>query len=254
MTRDKFVWLLLDNASKYFIIAAPFFLLFYVLLRKRWLYKKIQTKFPKISDYAREMGFSAISVIIFSFPPLIMLYSDSIRPNTTYYEDINKYGILYFILCFPFMLIIHDTYFYWAHRLMHHPKIFRLFHLIHHKSTNPSPWAAYAFHPFEAVIEALIFPILLLTIPIHNIHLMSFFVFSLVYNVYGHLGYELFPKGFSRNWFGKWLNTSVCHNQHHQHFKGNYGLYFTIWDRLMGTLRDDYDDKYDDAKNRKPVL
>ena len=202
----------------------------------------------------REMGFSALSVIIFSFPPLIMLYSDSIRPHTTFYENINKYGMLYFSFCFPLMLLIHDTYFYWAHRLMHHPKMFRLFHLVHHKSTNPSPWAAYAFHPFEAVIEALIFPILLLTIPIHKIHLMTFFVFSLLYNVYGHLGYELFPKGFSRHWFGKWLNTSVCHNQHHQQFKGNYGLYFTIWDRLMSTLRDDYDNKKKKKKNRAKAL
>jgi len=37
---------------------------------------------------------------------------------------------------------------------MHHKKLFRWFHLVHHQSTNPSPWAAYAFHPLEAVVEA----------------------------------------------------------------------------------------------------
>lgn len=151
------------------------------------------------------------------------------------------------------MSIIHDTYFYWMHRLMHHPKLFKLFHLIHHKSSNPSPWAAYSFHPFEAVIESLIFVVFLFTIPIHSVHLMLFFIFSLIYNVYGHLGFELYPKGFSTHWLGKWINTSVSHNMHHQYFKGNYGLYFTLWDRLMGTMNKKYDQMFNEVTSRKKV-
>ena len=251
MTWDKFVWLLLDNADKYFLIAGPAFLIFYVLLKKKILYKKIQEKFPKLKDYVREIGFSTLSIIIFSVPPLLMLYSDIIRPYTTFYTHIDEYGWVYFIAAFPLMLLMHDAYFYWIHRLMHLPWLFKMFHLVHHKSTNPSPWAAYAFHPLEAIMESLIFVIFLFTIPIHSFHLMTFFVFSLLYNVYGHLGFELYPKGFNKHWFGKWMNTSVSHNQHHQYFKGNYGLYFTIWDRLMGTLRPDYDTAYDELKTRK---
>lgn len=150
---------------------------------------------------------------------------------------------------------MHDTYFYWAYRIMHHPWLFKMIHLVHHKSTNPSPWAAYAFHLFEAIVESLIFVIFLFTIPIHSIHLMTFFVFSLVYNVYRHLGFEIYPKGFNEYWLGKWMNTSVSHNLHHQYFKGNYGLYFTIWDRLMGTLRPDYDTAFENLNLReKPFI
>lgn len=251
MTWDKFVWLLLDNANKYFLIAAPVFLIYYVLLKKRILYKKIQVKFPKLKDYAREIFFSTLSIIIFSVPPLLMLYSDTIRPQTTFYENIDKYGTLYPVIAFPLMILMHDTYFYWVHRIMHSPVLFSMVHLVHHKSTNPSPWAAYAFHPLEAVVESMIFVIFLFTIPVHTIHLIFFFVFSLLYNVYGHLGFELYPKGFNKHWLGKWINTSVSHNQHHQYFKGNYGLYFTIWDRVMGTLRTDYDSAFDELKTRK---
>ncbi len=255
MKWDEFVYILLDNAVKYFFISLPFFLVFYVLLRKRLSYKKIQLKFPKVKDYARELGFSALSVIIFSVPPLIMLYSDKIRPHTTFYEDIDEYGIVYFILAFPLMLFMHDAYFYWAHRLMHHPWLFKTVHLVHHRSTNPSPWAAYAFHPLEAIVESMIFVVFLFTIPVHSIHLMWFFVASLVYNVYGHLGFEIYPKGFNKHWLGKWMNTSVSHNLHHQYFKGNYGLYFTFWDRMMGTLRNDYDASFENLKERqKPVF
>jgi len=57
MTWDKFVWLLLDNADKYFLIAAPVFAIFYIILKKRISYKKIQAKFPKLKDYIREIFF-----------------------------------------------------------------------------------------------------------------------------------------------------------------------------------------------------
>jgi Delta7-sterol 5-desaturase len=251
MNWQKFTWLLLDNADKYFLIAGPAFVVFYVLIRKKISYKKIQSKFPCRRDYWREILFSVISIIIFSFPPLIMLYSDSIRPHTTFYENISDYGWVYAVVAFPLMLFIHDAYFYWIHRMMHHPGLFRLFHLVHHKSSNPSPWAAYAFHPLEAVLESLIFVIFLFTIPVHSIHLMLFFIFSLVYNVYGHLGFELYPKGFNKTWIGKWINTSVSHNMHHQYFKGNYGLYFTIWDRWMGTMNKNYDRQFDEVTGRK---
>jgi lathosterol oxidase len=251
MSYVKFAYLLLDNAVKYFFISLPFFLVYYVLFKKKFSYRKIQEKFPKLNDYARELGFSTLSVIIFSVPPLLMLYNDSIRPHTTFYKEIAEYGRFYFILAFPTMILMHDTYFYWAHRFMHHPWLFKRIHLIHHKSNNPSPWAAYAFHPLEAIVESLIFVIFLLLIPMHSFHLMTFFVFSLIYNVYGHLGFEIYPKGFNKHWFGKWINTSVSHNQHHQYFNGNYGLYFTIWDRLMGTLRPDYDNAFEKLKLRK---
>jgi len=253
MNWQKFTWLLFDNADKYFLIAGPAFLLFYILLRKRINYKKIQPRFPKWKDYKREIFFSTLSIIIFSFPPLFMLYNDHIRPHTTFYNNIEKHGWLYAILAFPIMLLIHDTYFYWVHRLMHHPKLFRLFHLVHHKSNNPSPWAAYSFHPLEAIIESLIFVVFLFTIPVHSIHLKFFFIFSLTYNVYGHLGFELYPKNFSKHWFGKWLNTSVAHNMHHQYFNGNYGLYFTIWDRIMGTLKENYNETFEEITSRTNV-
>lgn len=237
--------------SRYLIIASIAFLVWYVLLRRIIASKKIQAKYPRLKDYIREIGFSITTVFIMSFIPASILGSPELAKHTNFYTDINQHSKLYFILAFPLMAVLHDTYFYWMHRLMHHPALFKLVHLIHHKSTNPSPFAAYAFHPLEAVIEAGIFIVLVFTMPVHFFHLMFFFLFMIIYNVYGHLGWELYPKGFSKHWLGKWINTSVCHNQHHQYFKGNYGLYFLFWDRVMGTLREDYDEKFKQVKNSK---
>lgn len=236
--------------SRYLLIASIAFLLWYVVLRKLISAKKIQQRFPKLTDYIREIGFSIATIFIMAFIPAIVLGSPELSKHTKFYTDIDQQGKLYFFLAFPVMAFLHDTYFYWMHRLMHHPRVFKWVHLIHHKSVNPSPFAAYAFHPLEAIVEAEIFLVFVFTIPVHLFHLLFFFLFMIIYNVYGHLGWELYPKGFSKHWLGKWINTSVNHNQHHQYFKGNYGLYFLFWDRLMGTIRKDYDEKFDEVKSR----
>jgi Delta7-sterol 5-desaturase len=238
---------------RYFLLAGIAWLMWYKFLRRKILYKKIQLKIPAVKDYTREIVYSVITIFIFAAVPVLLLYTP-LKSYTQFYSDIHQYGTFYFWLAFPLTLLVHDTYFYWMHRLMHHPKLFRYFHLVHHRSTNPSPWAAFAFHPLEAVIEAGIFAVILFVMPVMTIHFVVFFLFMMVYNVYGHLGWELYPKGFSKHWFGKWINTSVNHNQHHQYFKGNYGLYFLWWDRWMKTIRDDYDASFDEVKSRKNNL
>lgn len=237
--------------TRYFLVAGLAFLLYYALLKKRIGYRKIQPKTPRMKDYFREIGYSVVTMAIFAAVPLVILGVPGIRVHTFFYKDISWYGWWYFFGAFPLMFILHDAYFYWMHRLMHHRKLFRCFHLVHHYSTNPSPWAAYAFHPLEALVEAGIFALFLFIMPIHPLHLGLFFLAMIFYNVYGHLGYELYPRGFSMHWLGKWINTSVNHNQHHQFFTGNYGLYFLWWDRWMGTLRRDYDQQFDRVKNKR---
>lgn len=237
--------------SRYLIIAGLAFLVWYVLLRRLLASRKIQARYPRFRDYAREIGFSITTVFIMSFIPATVLGSPELTKHTKFYTDIRLHGTTWFILAFPIMALIHDTYFYWMHRLMHHPRVFRIVHLVHHRSTNPSPFAAYAFHPLEAIVEAGIFLVFVFTIPVHFFHLLFFFLFMIIYNVYGHLGWELYPKGFSRHWLGRWINTSVNHNMHHQYFTGNYGLYFLFWDRLMGTIRPDYEQRFDEVKSRK---
>jgi lathosterol oxidase len=247
------IWII---GARYFMFAAIAFAVFYIFFRRRFFYKKIQSRFPKNTDILREMGYSVITIAIFALVSLILFRHPKVVPLTTKYSDIHQYGWVYYFLAYPLMFIMHDTYFYFTHRLMHHKRLFKWFHLVHHQSTNPSPWAAYAFHPLEAVVETGILVVFMFTIPMHVTHIMIFFLMMIVYNVYGHLGYELYPKGFSRNFIGKWINTSINHNQHHQYFKGNYGLYFLFWDRMLGTIREDYDARFDEVKSRmaEPVL
>ncbi|HMP94164.1 MAG TPA: sterol desaturase family protein [Phnomibacter sp.] len=232
-------------SMRYVVLAGIAFLVFYVWLYPRLKQRKIQQRLPTQKDVWREVGYSVVTMAIFALNPFIILGTPAIRQHTLFYTSIAQYGWVYFVGAFFVMLFLHDTYFYWMHRLMHHPRLFKWVHLVHHKSNNPSPWAAYAFHPLEAIIESGIVPLFLFIMPIHPAHLAIFFLFMITYNVYGHLGWELYPKGFSRHWLGRWINTSVNHNQHHQYYTGNYGLYFLFWDRWMGTIRKDYEQRYE---------
>lgn len=242
--------ILVINLLRYLIVAGLAFLVFYIVLKRKWVYKKIQMSFPKGSDYRREFIYSMITIIAFVLVALVV-YRTPFSKFSLRYDSIDEYGWGYWWVSIVLMIFLHDTYFYWMHRFMHLPRIFKKVHLLHHKSTNPSPWAAYAFHPIEAFVEAgIIFPISLL-IPFHSTALLAFLLFMMVYNVYGHLGYELYPKGFNKHWLGKWLNTSVNHNQHHKQFDGNYGLYFLFWDRWLGTIRSDYDESYAEVDEKR---
>lgn len=236
--------------GRYMLVAGLAFLIFYVVLRKSLRNRKIQERFPKWNDYLREIGYSVITISIFALVPLVFIGNPNVSKYTLRYEQIDEMGWFYFVAVFPLLLFIHDTYFYWTHRLMHHPRLFKVMHLVHHKSTNPSPWAAYAFHPLEGIVEAGILIVFLFLLPLHKLHFFIFFFFMIVYNVYGHLGWELYPAGFHRTRIGRWINTSVAHNQHHRYFKGNYGLYFLCWDRWMGTLRRDYSEYFEQARHQ----
>lgn len=252
-TWGQVLFVFIISLLRYIVIAGLAFLFFYIIFKNKSLFAKIQKRWPSRADYYREIFYSIITFIIFAATPLV-LNNHFIKPYTTIYRDIDQHSMLYFWLVFPVMLFVHDTYFYWAHRIMHHPKLFSFFHVVHHKSTNPSPWASFAFQPTEAFIESAIIYIFAFVFPVHLIHLLGFLIFMTLYNVYGHLGFEIFPKGFNRHWLFKWFNTSVNHNMHHQYFKGNYSLYFTMWDRLMGTLHQDYDNRFEQVNSETILL
>ena len=237
---------------RYAIIASIAFVLYYIIRREAWRFKRIQDKFPANKDYWREIIYSIVTTFIFAAVGYLT-FATSFVKHTRIYYNFSDHNVFYFVFSVIMMLFIHDTYFYWTHWLMHRKTLYRFVHRVHHLSTNPSPWAAMAFHPLEAVIEAAVIVVIALVIPFHPLAIGIFLLIMMLYNVYGHLGYELYPKGFSRSAIGKWINTSVNHNLHHQFFNGNYGLYFLFWDRLMDTVQDTYDEKFDEiASRRKP--
>jgi Delta7-sterol 5-desaturase len=169
---------------------------------------------------------------------------------TQLYLDIDRHGWGWFWISVGAIILLHDTYFYWTHRLMHHPRLFRWFHRGHHLSTNPSPWAAYAFDPLEAFVQAGIFPLAVMLMPVHPLAFLLFMLWQITFNVIGHTGYEIWPRWMMDSWLGKLMNTPTNHAMHHEYFRGNYGIYFNIWDRLMRTNHEHYEDRFREVTSR----
>ena len=241
---------LIISLTRYFVIAGSFFLVFYILFPTSFLKGKIQHSWASKKDFIREIVHSSQTTLILAAVGLIILRSP-LRSYTVVYDNWDVYPVWYAPLSILFALVIHDTYFYWMHRIVHHPRIFKTVHLLHHKSINPSPWASYSFHFTEGILEALIAPILLFLLPMHPMSFLAFTTLAFLINVYGHLGFEVMPMWLRKTWLFELINTSVYHNLHHQKFNGNYGLYFRLWDRLMGTEFKDYTKEFDKIHNRR---
>jgi sterol desaturase/sphingolipid hydroxylase (fatty acid hydroxylase superfamily) len=204
---------------------------------REWARKRrIQPVDFQAADLIREFATSMSTVVIFALV-FAIAHTRGLAPHTRIYSDWRAHGLPWLLASLPVLLLFHDAYFYWMHRLVHQPALFKAVHRVHHLSRNPSPLAAYAFHPWEALLEAVwVLPVLFL-IPIHQAVLIAFALVSLAMSVIGHLGVEIYPESWRRHPVMRWLNSPTRHNAHHQYFRGNYGLYFMFWDRLMGTER-----------------
>ncbi|MBK8965540.1 MAG: hypothetical protein IPM36_02440 [Lewinellaceae bacterium] len=108
--------------GRYFLLCSWLFGLFYLWKQRQWLFRKIQQRFPRRADYRREVGYSALTALIFGLVVALCL-GTPLRAYTTVYTDISEYGIPYLIFSVVLILFLHDTYFYWMHRLMHHPEV-----------------------------------------------------------------------------------------------------------------------------------
>ncbi|NJL15404.1 MAG: sterol desaturase family protein [Microscillaceae bacterium] len=228
---------------RYFFLAGMVFLYFYVFYRQRAIDRKIQARFPTNGDIYREIFYSTLTAALMA-AMITALSAPAVRGYTLLYFDRAAFGYAYFWLSVLLLIFIHDAYFYWMHRAVHHPQLFKKVHFVHHQSTNPTPWTSFSFHPLEGILEILIIPLLTFVLPLHPLAIGIFVLFMTIYNVYGHSGYELYPAWFARHPVLRWLNTSVNHNMHHRYFKGNYGLYFRFWDEWMGTTHPHYEQTF----------
>ncbi len=206
--------------------------------------RKIQPGYAPSHAIRREVFYSLQTAFIFALNG-VFIYVAMAKGWSLTYTEVADYGWAYAAFSLAATIVLHDAYFYWTHRLMHHPRLFDRFHRLHHESHSPSPWAAYAFAPLEAVIQALFLTILIFVLPLHVVVIYLFMAHMIVRNVIGHSGFEFFPRGTPAHAVFGLLTTNTHHDLHHSSTGSNYGLYFTWWDRLAGTEHPRYREVFD---------
>jgi Delta7-sterol 5-desaturase len=239
----------LSTALRYFIFAGLAWVLAYKLFPRRWLHRKINQKFPDNSQVRAEMKASLVTLIIFGVIGTLTVIAAK-NGWTQMYWRVAERGWGWWWASIFLTILLHDTWFYWTHRAMHHPRLYRLFHRTHHLSTNPTPWAAFAFSPLEALIQVAIFPLAITVMPMHPLAFGTFMLWQMTFNVIGHTGYEYNRRKFMDSWVRYIINTPTNHAMHHEKIRGNYGLYFNFWDRLMGTNHAEYEARFREVTSR----
>jgi sterol desaturase/sphingolipid hydroxylase (fatty acid hydroxylase superfamily) len=88
----------------------------------QWLHQRLAHRviagWPTSTDVRREMAYSFSTLLIFSAQGLVV-FAGILRGDMVVYFKPGQYGTLWLALSLPAMLLWHDFYFYWTHRLLH---------------------------------------------------------------------------------------------------------------------------------------
>lgn len=176
----------------------------------------------KVAQIKKEIKWSFLSSIIFCLYGGFSFWAYQ-HGFTKVYDQLFTYPLWYFCLSFIILLVAYETYYYWLHRWMHLPSIYRVVHKVHHQSIHSTVFTSFSFHPLEALLQSLFFPLVIFLIPLHYTVVLSVLMLMTLSAVINHSGVEIFHNRFILKHF----IGSSHHHLHHTQFKSNFGLYFT---------------------------
>lgn len=228
---------------RYFLVAGGTYLFFYSPLGQYFINPDLPYQSQSWRSIQEDIKLSVLSAGIFALVAGFILsgYSWGI---TRLYSHPQQYGLWYLGVSYGVVLILQDTYFYFTHKLFHHPSLFRWVHQGHHRSRTPTPWTSFAFDPLEAIVQSLFLVGIVLVVPLHFITLIAVLITMTVWAVLNHLGIDRLPLSFPHHWLGKWFIGPAHHSIHHLKYTVHYGLYFTFWDKLLGTQDPNYEKNF----------
>lgn len=140
-------------------------------------------------------------------------------------------------------------HFYWIHRFLHWPPMYKIAHALHHRNTNVGPWSGLSMHPIETL---LFFSSVLihLVIAAHPIHILFHLMHQALTAATSHTGFEaLVVKDKSRLDLGRFH-----HQMHHRYFECNYGNLEVPWDKVFGSFHDGTEQSHEDFKERRKQM
>ncbi len=154
-------------AARYLVFSGLAYWLLWQRGGEKLAAKRLNRDRPMRRAILQEIRLSLLSSAVYAAPAAVVLVL-WLHGGTMIYSDVSAYGGVPYILLSAFIyLAVQDTYYYWAHRLMHDPRLFRWMHAGHHRSRQPTPFASFAFDPAEALATAWLLPALAFVIPVH---------------------------------------------------------------------------------------
>lgn len=152
---------------------------------------------------------------------------------------------------FLLTMVLFDAWFYFAHRLLHTRAFYR-FHIDHHRSVAPTAWSNDSIGIVDTAISQGFYAVIVFVVPIPSLILVANRIFDHINGTFGHAGFEYFASPTAR--YPSPMLCTTYHDQHHAHFKYNYSNYFSLWDRVLGTVAPDYDQRVRQVEQSAPPL
>lgn len=220
---------LIVHEALYFLFCLPGFLFQFIPYMKKY---KIQKDKPE----TWENQWKCFKVLLFNhfciqLPLICGTYYFTEYFSIPYgWESMPRWYML-LARCFG-CAVIEDTWHYFLHRLLHHKKIYKYIHKIHHEFQAPFGMEAEYAHPLETLILGTGFFIGIILLCDHVVLLWAWVTIRLLETIDVHSGYDipLNPLNLIPFYAG-----SRHHDFHHMNFIGNYASTFTWWDRIFGT-------------------
>ncbi len=226
----------------YFAAAGGLYWFFYLRRSSRFVIApNKQTPAAIWQSVRSDVILSVLSSGIFSVCAALMMTAYQLGYTRLYLQP-DQYGLGYLGFSLVLVLFLQDTYFYFTHRLSHHPRCYKWLHQGHHRSKNPTPWTAFAFDPAEAMVQAIYLVGITFIVPMHLSVLAAVVLVMTLGALVHHFGLRLFQASALGNWLGSWMVGPTHHWLHHRKYTVHYGLYFTLWDRLLGTQYAGYEE------------
>lgn len=133
--------------------------------------------------------------------------------------------------------VLTSSHFYFIHRLLHWPPLYRTVHRLHHRNIHIGPWSGMSMHPVEHIlyISSVLVHFIIASHPvIVLVHLYS----RSLGPTFSHAGFEKLIVGEKRV-----FDAADFHHQlHHRHFECNYGTVDAPWDEWFGSYHDGTDE------------
>lgn len=178
------------------------------------------------SENQKAIKHSLISIFVFSLVALFLWVS---KYNGWFFRFHLEFTWSVFLAEAVVMIVWNEIHFYFAHRFLHIPLIYKLSHFRHHEFVHPTPYSSYAFHWFEAVVLGTPF---LFIMPFHEFSvwgILALPTYSLFLNVIAHSDVA------DRIGTGYWSLSSFAkrHFYHHTRFSRSYGFFFPYFDYYL---------------------
>lgn len=163
-----------------------------------------------------------------------------------YISDVTSFstfsGFFYFVLAMVGIPVWRSIHFYFAHRFLHFPALYKQVHSLHHRNTDPEPFSGLCMHPLEhlyyysCVLPSLVFTLSPYAFVWNGVHLL------------------LSPAASHSGWEDH-FQSDVFHYLHHRFFECNYAgsdaAFMDIW---FGTFRESLPDNPEPRQDAKSTL